>query len=122
MTPWKTVIVFSRVRLARRRSGSISSAAQRSTRSGVRSSRATSLVVAQRRRLALAVLFDVAEVLGTGVGDGPARAHHARQRPSCRFGEGSTQPRLGGALREIARRWSTARRPRRTERLFDLPS
>ena len=36
------LIVFSRVRLARRRSGSMSCAAHRSTRSAVRSSRGTS--------------------------------------------------------------------------------
>jgi hypothetical protein len=37
------------------------------------------VVVAQRRRLPLAILLDVAEVLATGVRDGHARANHARQ-------------------------------------------
>jgi hypothetical protein len=46
------------------------------------------VVVAERGGLSLAVLLDVAEVLGAGVGDRRAGADHAGQAPGGCFDEG----------------------------------
>jgi hypothetical protein len=77
-------------------------------------------VVAERGWLPLAVLLDVAQVLGAGVGDGGAGAHHARQRSGGRLGEDAAEPRFGGALRPITRGRATSRGPRRPDRPLHL--
>ena len=78
------------------------------------------VVVAHGRRLARAVVLDPAQVLGSGVGERRAGADHARQRAAARLVEDVAQPRLGGALRVVARRRAPARRPRRADPLLDL--
>jgi hypothetical protein len=78
------------------------------------------VVVAHRGRFAGAVVLDPAQVLGRRVGEGGAGADHAGQRAAARLVEQVAQPRLGGALREVAGRRATARRPRRPDALLDL--
>jgi hypothetical protein len=70
------------------------------------------LVVAHRRWLAGSVVLDPSQVLGRGVGERRASAHHARQRAAARLVEQIVQPRLGGALREVAGRRAATGRPR----------
>src|SRR5262249_37949019 len=75
---------------------------------------------AERRRLAVEVVLDVAQVLGARIGEGHAGADHARQHASAGLVRRLAQPCLGAALREVAGPRATALRPDGTDRLLDL--
>ena len=132
MQPWKTVIVFSRVRLAmppvRVDLGSgppLDSLGREVLERDLAEVRQDvvaedRVVVADRGRLALAVLVDVAQVLRAGVGDSRAGADHAGQRAGGGLDEQAAEPGLGGALGPVARRRTTARGPGRSDRLLHL--
>src|SRR5690242_7925057 len=78
------------------------------------------VVIAERRRLSLAVSLDVAEVLGAGVRDRRSRADQPGQRAGGGPGERSAEPGLGDAPGPIARGRTTTSCPSRAERLLDL--
>ncbi len=80
----------------------------------------TAAVVAQRRRLADAILLGVPQPFGRGVGEGRARAKGARQRTRLRLTQDLAQPRLRGALRERAVGRPAAAAPRRADPLLHL--
>lgn len=70
-------------------------------------------VALHRRRLALAVVLDVAQELRGGVGERRARADEARQGAAPRLLERFAQPVLGEALGEVAGGRTAPARPRR---------
>jgi hypothetical protein len=77
--------------------------------------------IAQRRGLPLEVLLDESEPLRGSVGEAHARAHHPGQRAATGVIENLTQPRLRGALGEVAGRRPAALSPRRSKLLLNLP-
>jgi len=77
-------------------------------------------VAAHRRRLAAAVVLDVAQVLGGRVGERCPGPHHPRQRPTTRLIKHVSQPVLGQALGEVPGRRPSAIGPGRPELLLDL--
>ena len=78
-------------------------------------------VVDHRRRLAVEVVLDVAQVLGAGVSERDAGPDHPRQRPGARLVEDVAQPRLGRAfVYQPARGRPRRSRPARSS--MDLPA
>ncbi|HEY6886746.1 MAG TPA: hypothetical protein VI300_03170 [Solirubrobacter sp.] len=77
-------------------------------------------VIGERRRLAVEVVLDVAQVLAGRVGERHARPHHPRQDAGPRLLENLSQPRLRGSFREVAGARSAALRPCRTDGFVDL--
>ena len=74
----------------------------RSPKAGSRCASMIRAVVAQRRRLAAAVVLGVAQELGGSVGERGAGADHARERAAARLVEVVAQPVLGQTLGEVA--------------------
>ncbi len=79
-------------------------------------------VVAERRRLALAVLGDEAQPLLSRLRKGRTARSHARQRPLPCLTQDVLQPRLSGALGEVAGGRAASLRPGRPDLLLDLPT
>jgi hypothetical protein len=79
-------------------------------------------VAAQGRRLAAAVVLDVAQVLGGGVGECGTGPCQAGQRAAPRLVQCRPEPVLGEALREVTGRGPTALVPCGPELLLDLSS
>jgi hypothetical protein len=77
-------------------------------------------VIAERRRLAVQVVLDVAEVLGAGAREGHTGTNHSGQHAGTRLVEHLAQPRLSAALREVSRARSAPLGPDRSDRLMDL--
>ena len=78
-------------------------------------------VVAQRRRLAAALVGDVAQVLGGRVGERRSGSNHARQRSTTGLVGYVARPRLGSPLREVARRRPPPLSPGGPDLRLDLP-
>src|SRR6185312_3737050 len=77
-------------------------------------------VVRERRRLAIEVELDVAQVLVARIRERHTGADHPRQRPGVCLGEDVSQPRLRGALREAAGRRAAALGPGWADGAIDL--
>src|SRR5437867_9197347 len=77
-------------------------------------------VAAQRRGLTASIVLDVAEILGSSIGERRAGADEPRQGPAARGVEGVPKPRLSDALREIAPGKTASLRPGRAQLLLHL--
>ena len=77
-------------------------------------------VVAQRRRLAVALVGGVAQELRGRIGERRARSDHPRQRAAARLVEHVAQPRLRQPLGHVARRRAAALGPRRPDLALHL--
>jgi len=77
-------------------------------------------VVAQCRRLAVALVGGVAQELGGRIGERRPRPHHPRQRSAPRLIEDAAQPGLGQPLGDVAGRWAPALGPGGTDLLLHL--
>src|SRR5581483_10372507 len=77
-------------------------------------------VVLDRRRLAAAILVDVAQELSGGVGERRVGADHPRERASANLVQRPIQPSLGGSLGEETSRRAPAVGPGGTELFLHL--